>query len=152
MSGLSYCEEGNEHWALPSCSPCPRLLKIPLDASTRPKCRFRRLGEPQRVVFPTELVVRRSCGCVSGIGRVAFPIAGGGSRSTSFDSAFLERRQGMIAELLRVGRGAFGMLGSGWDSKLLLSLVEQLKGCSPEGFRNTFDEMLQRTIDTRSCE
>lgn len=138
-----------------------RYLRVPLTTVRQPMfeqgklavralTEYIRSGEPQRVVLPTELVVRRSCGCVSGIGRVAFPVAGGGSRGTSFDSAFLERRQGMIAELLRVGRGAFGMLGSGWESKLLLSLVEQLKGRSPEGFRNTFDEMLQRTIDTGS--
>jgi hypothetical protein len=42
------------------------------------------------------------------------------------------------------------MLGSGWESKLALSLVEQLKGRSPDAFRSTFDEMLQRTIDAGS--
>jgi hypothetical protein len=101
-------------------------------------------------VLPTELVVRRSCGCLGGLGRAAFPIAGAGSGSSSFESAFIGRRQGMLAELLRVGRGAFGMLGVGWESKLVLSLVEQLKGRSPDAFRGTLDEMLQRTIDAGS--
>lgn len=105
-----------------------------------------RSGEPQRVVLPTELVTRRSCGCTDGIGRSV------GSKQLSlggrpFDLAFIERRQALLAELLRVGRGAFGRLGSGWELKLVSSLVEELKGRSPSAFRDTLDEMLQRLAD-----
>jgi len=134
-----------------------RYLRVPLTTVRQPMfeqgklavralTEYIRSGERQRIVLPTELVVRRSCGCVGGVGRVASPIAGTVNRSTSFNSAFIERRQGMLAELLRVGRGAFGMLGSGWESKLLLSLVDELMGRSPDVFRATFDDMLQRTI------
>jgi len=107
-----------------------------------------RCGEPQRITVPTELVLRRSCGCANGIGWDTRSKPGAVSPLTGFDSAFIERRQLLLAELARVGRGRFGMLGAGWELKLVSSLVEELKGRAPAAFRNTFDGMLQCVADS----
>jgi hypothetical protein len=58
----------------------------------------------------------------------------------------IERRQALLTDLLRVGRGTFGMLGSGWETKLVSSLVEEVKGRSPGAFSTAFEEMLTRFV------
>jgi len=107
-----------------------------------------RTGELQRHTVSTELVLRRSCGCNNGASGAVRPKTSATGAVTGFDSALVERRQILLAELARVGRGRFGMLGTGWELKLVSSFVEELKGRMPGAFRDAFDGMLQRVADS----
>src|SRR6266700_3305716 len=95
----------------------------------------------------TELVIRRSCGCLSGVGRAAME-SGARGRTLPFDSALVARRQTLLAELLRATHGRLGVLGAGWSERLLTSVTEELKGRSEDAFRKTIEEMLLRIADT----
>jgi hypothetical protein len=115
-------------------------------AAVRALTELLRSGEIQHLVLPSELVVRRSCGCVGGIDRSPITTTALTTGSGGFDSALISRRQALMADLLRVGRGTLGMLGSGWETRLVSSLVEQVKGRTPDAFHTVFDEMLQRIV------
>jgi DNA-binding LacI/PurR family transcriptional regulator len=107
-----------------------------------------RSGEPQRDSVSTEVVLRRSCGCAHGTRWATRAKSGAASQVTGFDSALVERRQLLLAELARAGRGQFGMLGAGWEMKLVSSLVEEIKGRTLAAFRDAFDGMLQRVANS----
>jgi DNA-binding LacI/PurR family transcriptional regulator len=90
--------------------------------------RVARGSVPPPEVFPTELVVRRSCGCESveaGIGTSERPSQGLGA-------SLVLRRQRILAELMRAGRGVLGTVGQGWENRLLDSLVRQMEGTQRE--------------------
>ena len=107
-----------------------------------------RSGEPQRNVLQTELVVRRSCGCSGGIGRYSEVHLDPVRYGTSFDAAMLCSRQLLLSELTCVGRGDLGMLGAGWELRLVSALVEELKARSVDAFRREFEGMIQKIADS----
>ncbi len=111
-------------------------------------------GPPQRVWLDTELVVRRSCGCLEGIGRLPLTPAELQQRGgRSFEAAFVQRRGALIDDVRRAGRNQLGMLGSGWETRLVTGLVEEIRGRSSDAFRLALDDALGRVVaadgDTR---
>ncbi|MBN2194812.1 MAG: substrate-binding domain-containing protein [Polyangiaceae bacterium] len=75
-------------------------------------------------VLETQLVVRRSCGCLTKATRSAE--SGGGLRSTS-EVALLARRDQITASLARAARGTLVGAGAGWEQRMLLALVDDAR-------------------------
>ena len=136
-----------------------RFLRAPLTTARQPlfeqgKLAVRALtehmrsGEPQRHVMRTELVVRRSCGCSGGMERYTEVQLDSVRNITSFDAAMLRVRQSLLSDLTRMGRGGLGMLGAGWELRLVSSLVEELKARSSDSFRMEFEGMLQKLMES----
>jgi DNA-binding LacI/PurR family transcriptional regulator len=97
---------------------------------------------PPPEVLETELVVRRSCGCEevdagSLMGESDSPMQGVGA-------SLVLRRQRILAELMRAGRGALGTVGQGWENRLLDALVEQIEGPTHDTLALAVDHMLRR--------
>ncbi len=103
------------------------------------------VGPAERRVLRTELVVRRSCGCLGGIGRL--PVSEADLRrrgGRTFEVALHERRDTLLAEMARAGRGQLDGLQRGWEGNLISALLDELKGRSPDAFRLALDEALHR--------
>jgi DNA-binding LacI/PurR family transcriptional regulator len=101
---------------------------------------------PVQAVRRTELVVRRSCGCLAD---------GSGGRLSSlppptylgFDGELIRKRQPILGDLARAGRGELGVAaGAQWDVRLLTAAAEQIRGDSPHEFLRTYDEIVRRAV------
>jgi DNA-binding LacI/PurR family transcriptional regulator len=95
------------------------------------------------VVLHTDLVARRSCRCFEQGTRASWAPVASTSRST-FEAAVVERRQVILAELARAGRGAFSAAGSGWELRLLNAFTAQLAGEKADAFIEAYDDVLHR--------
>jgi DNA-binding LacI/PurR family transcriptional regulator len=102
-------------------------------------------GQPQQATRPTELVVRRSCGCLHGRSaqrKSSAPPLG----NLSFDAALLRRKQQILADLARAGRGELGVAGSEWEVRVLSAAAEQIRGESADAFMRVFDDIVRRAL------
>ncbi|HEX7454019.1 MAG TPA: substrate-binding domain-containing protein, partial [Polyangiaceae bacterium] len=68
------------------------------------------------VTLHTELIARRSCRCFGDQTSISLT---GLPKRASFEAALVERRQIVMADLARAARGGFGVLGSGWEARLI---------------------------------
>ncbi|MEO7035196.1 MAG: substrate-binding domain-containing protein [Polyangiaceae bacterium] len=93
-------------------------------------------------VLPTEVVLRRSCGCVATDLAVATgtQLHLGGA---SVDASFVQRRQIMTAEMARAARGRLGGAGPGWESRLIEALLSELRGEGAGRFSAKLRQLLQ---------
>lgn len=94
-------------------------------------------GKQEQVTLHTEFVPRRSCRCFGEQSRIALPAL---PKRSSFEAALVERRQIVLADLARGARGRLGMLGSGWEARLLGALTDDLRGASPGAFVTAIEE------------
>ncbi|MDP9000999.1 MAG: substrate-binding domain-containing protein [Myxococcota bacterium] len=95
----------------------------------------------------TDLIVRRSCGCLPGSASSKKSSNPPGS-TLGFDSALLRRRQHILADMARAARGQLGPAGPQWDARLINAVAEQVRGESPDAFVRTYDEILRRMVAT----
>ncbi len=95
------------------------------------------------VSLRTELVTRRSCGCFP---HEIKPVAATGSPH-GFESALLERRQVVLAELARSARGRLGALAANWEVRLVNAFTEGLRG-EHERFIQVADDMVRQLCDS----
>jgi DNA-binding LacI/PurR family transcriptional regulator len=101
-------------------------------------------GAPiERVVRRTELVTRRSCGCLaphaaSATGSLAPPTTHG------FEAALVERHPVILAAISRASRGELSAAGAGWAERLLNAFVGEMSGASPNAFALFYDDMVRR--------
>jgi DNA-binding LacI/PurR family transcriptional regulator len=103
-------------------------------------------AQPVQAVLPTELVVRRSCGCLAGrsADRASFAPP---ENNLGFDAALIRIRQHILADLARAGRGELGVAaGAQWDVRLLTAAAEQIRGDSSHAFLRTYDEFVRRSL------
>jgi DNA-binding LacI/PurR family transcriptional regulator len=105
-------------------------------------------ARPEQAMRHTVLVVRRSCGCISGQAtrRSSAPPAA----ALSFDAALIRRRQHILADVARAARGLLGPAGLQWDVRLLNALAEQVRGDAPDAFARTYDDILRRLVTAGS--
>lgn len=100
-------------------------------------------SEPVSLVLPTELLLRRSCGCVVSQGTLAsgtnVAVAGRG-----LETSFVQARQIILAEAMRAARGTFGGAGAGWESRLLDALIAEVRGADPGGLSRALGQTLHR--------
>lgn len=100
----------------------------------------------EQLVRIPELVIRRSCGCLStsSAGRKS---SAPPSLSAGFDSALIRGRQRILTELARAARGSLGAAGPQWEARLLNAAADQIRGDRPEAFVRVYDEILVRVVD-----
>jgi DNA-binding LacI/PurR family transcriptional regulator len=95
--------------------------------------------------LPTALVSRRSCGC--GKTAVLLTKRSAAKPGRSLESAVLERRSLIFAELARSARGTFAGAGPRWEERLVTALLTDLRS-HDEAFISALDQLmagLQRT-------
>jgi DNA-binding LacI/PurR family transcriptional regulator len=100
-------------------------------------------GAPERVVRLTEPIVRRSCGCL-GAQHAAGPPSSESHPRSSFEAAFVERRQLILAALARAARGQLSAAGADWPERLLNAFADQMRGQAPSALLHAFDDTLRR--------
>jgi DNA-binding LacI/PurR family transcriptional regulator len=98
---------------------------------------------PERIVRTTELVTRRSCGCLARQSPSSREISGPAS-ALGFDAAILEKHQVILAGMTRAARGELTSAGPGWAERMLNAFVEQVRGDSNDAFALCYDDLLRR--------
>jgi len=101
----------------------------------------------ERVTLHTEFVARRSCRCFAEEARLSL---GTFPKRASFEAALVERRQIVLADLARAARGSFGMLGAGWEGRLLSSITSDLRGDTSTGLANAVEDALLKLLDQKA--
>jgi sigma-B regulation protein RsbU (phosphoserine phosphatase) len=101
---------------------------------------------PEQAMRHTELMIRRSCGCLQGSGtrKSSSPPA----LTLGFDAALIRRRQHILADMARAARGELGAAGEQWDSRLLAAASEQIRGDSRDSFIRVYDDLLRRLLQS----
>jgi DNA-binding LacI/PurR family transcriptional regulator len=94
------------------------------------------------VSLSTELVIRRSCGCMP----IDVGLASQGSMlpGRGVETSFVQRRQIILAEVVRASQGRFGAAGPGWEARLIDALVGELRSGEPGGFLRALEHTLRR--------
>jgi DNA-binding LacI/PurR family transcriptional regulator len=104
--------------------------------------------ENTRLVLPTGLVLRRSCGCAAGAApdtvRRDSILPGSPSAPSSFESSLLRRRDLVRAELARAARGSFVGL-SDWENLLISTFADQLRSGS-DRFSRAVEDLFEHLI------
>lgn len=99
------------------------------------------------VLLRTELVTRRSCGCLGAESQVSRVDP---EMTFSFEAQLIQRRSVVLADLVRSARATFGGLKSGWEGRLLNAFVDELN-LSPVGaFLASFSELLGQAFRTEN--
>lgn len=101
----------------------------------------------EHVTLHTELVVRRSCRCFAEQSRISLPAL---PKRASFEAALVERRQLVLADLARAARGGLGVLGSGWEARLISALTRDLQGATQTAFPLAVEEALLKLLGQRT--
>ncbi|HEY3665416.1 MAG TPA: substrate-binding domain-containing protein, partial [Polyangiaceae bacterium] len=101
----------------------------------------------ERLTLHTEFIARRSCRCFGDQSRISLPAL---AKRSSFEAALVERRQIVLADLARAARGGFGILGSGWEGRLIGTLTGDLRGDSSSAFANAVEEALLKLLEHKA--
>ena len=101
----------------------------------------------EHVTLHTEFIARRSCRCFAEQSRISLPSL---PKRACFEAALVERRQVLLADLARAARGGLGMLGAGWEARLLGSLTDDLQGLSKTAFASSVEEALLKLLEQRA--
>ena len=97
-------------------------------------------SEAQLTRLPTRLVGRRSCGCSKA--SVLLTKRTPSTPGRSLESAVIERRTLIFAELSRSARGSFVGAGARWEERLVTALLADLQGRSVEAFLSMLDQLM----------
>jgi DNA-binding LacI/PurR family transcriptional regulator/serine phosphatase RsbU (regulator of sigma subunit) len=93
----------------------------------------------------TELVIRQSCGCFSGLARPGR--AGVVTRtSTAIDSLLAEHADALRGQMTQAVHGAAAALEAGWDRQLLDAFEAELRGAGAGLFAATLDSLLAGVV------
>ena len=113
-------------------------------------------GEPvdDVLTLPTELVIRRSCGCYSDARQVymtarvetASDRSGGGEATV--DGALQSHRPQILAAMRDAVDGLAEGVPPAWEADLLDALVTELQGGRGEGFADRVNSLLERVIQS----
>ena len=90
---------------------------------------------------PTELVVRQSCGCLSGMARPgrSGPIT---RTATAIDALLTDRREALREQMVQSVHGADAALPAGWEGQLLDAFEGELRGAGSGLFSATLEGLL----------
>jgi len=102
--------------------------------------------EARAVVFDTEPVFRRSCGCPRRPYDVSLSRPPS-TRQSDFDKTIATNLERVETELERVANGALDGLGSDWAAKLARSFLRQVRGQGPDLFFDTVEDLLHELLD-----
>jgi len=90
--------------------------------------------------LPTQVMLRRSCGCTEqslGAGMSMLPTSGS-------ETSFSECRPLVIAELARVAGEQFEAAGRGWEGRLFDALIADVRDRRPALFNRTLEALVQK--------
>jgi len=102
------------------------------------------------LVLPTELVVRRSCGCYPDGRRVSMPrnprspLTSSGTELT-VDEALRLRRPQILEAMREPIRGLLDGIPEGWEESLLDAFIAEVRG-APAGFADRVNTLLKETM------
>jgi DNA-binding LacI/PurR family transcriptional regulator len=99
-------------------------------------------------VLGTEVVIRNSCGCASVTVDLGLDMHA--QSKLGLEASFVQRRQVILAEVVRAARGTFGGAGPGWESRLLDSLIAEARGDQLGLFNRDLHQVMtriDRTVD-----
>jgi phosphoserine phosphatase RsbU/P len=98
-----------------------------------------------QVSAPTEMVVRQSCGCFSGLARPgrAGPVT---LTQSTVDNLLSEHGEDLRREISRSVHGADTALPPGWDRQLLDAFEAELRGAGAGLFTSTLDRLLRAVV------
>jgi DNA-binding LacI/PurR family transcriptional regulator/serine phosphatase RsbU (regulator of sigma subunit) len=94
-----------------------------------------------RTTAATELVVRLSCGCLSGLARPG-RVGTVTPTRTPLDSLLVEHGDDVARQLARAVHGADTALPQGWDRQLVDAFEAELRGAGAGLFASTLDRLL----------
>jgi hypothetical protein len=94
-----------------------------------------------QTVTATELVIRQSCGCLSGAARPgrSGPIT---RTATAIDTLLSEHGEALRRQMTHSVHGADAALAAGWDDQLLEAFAAELRGAGVGLFSATLDGLL----------
>jgi hypothetical protein len=92
-------------------------------------------------------VKRRSCGCVVETPFTRRP-ATLPEPDTDAVAALMERRQLVLADMLRAGQGELDDVGYHWEERLFDAIVDELRGASGAPFLSANEELARRIVTT----
>jgi DNA-binding LacI/PurR family transcriptional regulator len=98
---------------------------------------------PADVVLRTQLVVRRSCGCVGSDG-LSFDNDMG--VSLGFEASMIQKRAIVLADLVRAAKANFGGLKAGWEVRLFNACVDDFARHEPTALFSAYQEALQQVF------
>lgn len=138
------------------CAPPLTTIRQPLQQQGRlaVEVLLRRLrGErvDDVLVLPTELVVRRSCGCYSDARRVYMtsnlppPLTRPGTELT-VDDALRLRRARILEAIREPMSGLLDGIPEGWEGGLLDALIAELRGAPANGFAERVNTLLEEVM------
>jgi PAS domain S-box-containing protein len=99
---------------------------------------------PERVILPTELVVRQSCGCPSLAVTGAVVERTGESDGPIPD--VLAKREEVLLEMASVIKGPIEGLETDWAEQLLTEFIAEVESASPGDFLPLLNNILERII------
>jgi PAS domain S-box-containing protein len=111
---------------------------------------------PERVTLPTELVVRRSCGCHSQavLQAAAEPVAGAevpphDSAGETLEEVLVARREGILSAMVRAVVGGYAAeaasaMTAEWAGQVLDGFAAAMRDESSAGFLSTLDQVLRQ--------
>lgn len=109
--------------------------------------------ESSDAMIPTEVVVRRSCGCSDQSTRTPHSIHP--TLNCSFDAALIMRRQHILAKLTRAARGELGVAGADWQARLLNSLTCDLSAEQANNLLELMESIAEKLVarggDVQPC-
>ena len=89
----------------------------------------------------TELVVRQSCGCLSGLARPG-RVGTVTQTSTAIESLLAEHGDDLARQIARAVHGADAALSPGWDRQVVDAFEAELRGAGAGLFASTLDRLL----------
>ena len=101
----------------------------------------------ERVTLHTEFIARRSCRCFAEESRLS---VGTFPKRASFEAALIERRQIVLADLARAARGGLGVLGAGWEGRLIGAITSDLRADSSAAFAACVEDALLKLLEQRA--
>ena len=104
-------------------------------------------AQGEHVTLHTEFIARRSCRCFAEQSRISLPAL---PKRASFEAALVERRQIVLADLARAARGGLGVLGGGWEARLIGPLTDDLQGISQTAFAVATEQALHKLLENKA--
>ncbi|MCP4543814.1 MAG: substrate-binding domain-containing protein [Chloroflexi bacterium] len=143
--GFDNIEEGR--YVTPPLTTAPSLVYEQGQRATAMVLTLLEGGQvPERVILPTQVVVRQSCGCVApavaqaAVGKVP-------KFDEAFEVALATRRQEILSEMVQAVEASLLVdVTSEWAEQLLDTFVADLKGGTSETFVSTLNEILRQAM------
>jgi signal transduction histidine kinase/DNA-binding LacI/PurR family transcriptional regulator/AraC-like DNA-binding protein len=106
---------------------------------------------PERVVLPTRLLIRQSCGCPDPIivqAATELPIlpASEPPSNTSLETLFAAHRAAILADMLQSFEGPLVGQASPWVTQLLSAFISEMTGAAPDSFLAILDKGMRETV------